>query len=155
MGVFACSIWKLPAKWSSRCKGSLDVLQSGHHPHRPRSHQLPAKWSSCCKDHLVCFNLVTILTGQGHVNRVFDLSLFFKCTVATALKIVPQQAQAEIYSHIDENCIISLKISPPSHFTVLWKFYHLHSRICNEKLEIKMMPNIKVKVASHSLTETY
>ena len=30
--------------------------------------ELPAKWSSCCKDHLMCFNLATILTDQGHIN---------------------------------------------------------------------------------------
>ena len=105
---------------------SLDVLQSGHHPHRPRSRQ-QSLWSTSVVQMHSCHcpeNHSTARPGR-------DLG------------------------HIDENCIISLKISPPSHFTVHWKFHHLHSRICNEKLEIKMMPNIKVKVVSHSLTETY
>ena len=31
-------------------------------------------WAGCSQDHLVCFNLLTILTCQGHISKVIVIS---------------------------------------------------------------------------------
>ena len=48
----------------------------------------------------MCFNLVTILTGQGHISKVIGLSQISICTPDIVLEIVP--LQAELFIHIGD-----------------------------------------------------
>ena len=42
-------------------------------------------WSGAIQDHLVGFQLMTILTGQSHISKVWVIS---KCTFDVVLKII-------------------------------------------------------------------
>ena len=46
-----------------------------------------------CQDHLVCFNLLTITTGQGHISEVFVFPETSKGRVHIVLEIIPLEAQ--------------------------------------------------------------
>ena len=47
-------------------------------------------WSGAIQDHLVGFQLMTILTGQSHISKVLVIVLYqiSKCTFDVVLKII-------------------------------------------------------------------
>ena len=58
------------------------------------------EWTRGCQDDFVGLNLVTILTGQGHISKVIGLSQISICTPDIVLEIVP--LQAELFIHIGD-----------------------------------------------------
>ena len=49
--------------------------------------------SGAIQDHLVGFQLMTILTGQSHISKVFVLSQVSKCNFYVVLEVVPLETQ--------------------------------------------------------------
>ena len=57
------------------------------------------KGSGSSQDHLVCFHLLTILTGQSHISEVIVLSQASKGSFDVLLEVVP--LEAELFRHVN------------------------------------------------------
>ena len=57
------------------------------------SKQLLEEGTGSSQDHLVCFQLLTILTGQGDISEVFVFSQISKRDFYIFLEVVPLEAQ--------------------------------------------------------------
>ena len=57
------------------------------------SKQLLEEGTGSSQDHLVCFHLLTILTGQSHISEVIVLSQVPKSTFDDVLKVIPLEAK--------------------------------------------------------------
>ena len=57
------------------------------------SKQLLKEWTGSCQDHLMCFHLLTILTGQSHISKVIVLSQVSKSTFDVVLEVIPLEAK--------------------------------------------------------------
>ena len=57
------------------------------------SKQLLKEGTWSCQDHLVCFHLLTILTGQSHISKVIVLSQTAKSTFDVILKVIPLETE--------------------------------------------------------------
>ena len=49
-------------------------------------------WAGACQDHFVSFNLLAILTGQGHISEVIVFSKISKGTFCILFEVYPLHA---------------------------------------------------------------
>ena len=57
------------------------------------------KETESSQDHLVCFHLLTILTGQSNISEVIVLSQVSKSTFDVILEVIP--LKAKLFRHFD------------------------------------------------------
>ena len=57
------------------------------------SKQLLEERTGSSQDHLVCFHLLTILTGQSHIREVIVISQVSKSNLDVVLEVVPLEAK--------------------------------------------------------------
>ena len=51
------------------------------------------EWTGGCQDHLVRLHLLTILTGQGYISKLFVISKAPKGTVGVLFEVIPLQTK--------------------------------------------------------------
>ena len=67
------------------------------------------EWTGGSQDHLVCFHLLTILTGQGHISKVIVLSQVSKGNFDVVLEVVP--LEAKFFRHFVATQLIEHKLN--------------------------------------------